>query len=163
MADEKLSRNEMWVWLVEAETNERYFGVVTDICRLLDVIVKGILLIAATSSLAAVIADSKYETWLSLLSFGAAFIEVIVRPIVAWPKIHVQAEEWRKKWIDIREGFDSLWRANFVNTSIGEVDASKLIKRVISLEKESGYVPRWQWLVDKIASKVDERRRVMMW
>lgn len=160
MAEENANRNELWVLLIEAETNERYFGLVTDVCRWVDMLVKFILISAATSSLAAVLAASRHQTWLSWLSFVAAFIEVLVRPIIDWPNIGVRAEEWRKKWIDIRESLESLWRANFTQSNIGEVDVSKLLKKIVAIEKEDGYVPKLQWLVDKISSQVVERRKV---
>ena len=161
MAKENVNRTELWVLLIEAETNERYFGLVTDVCRWFDMLVKFVLMAAATSSLAAVLAESRHQTWLSWLAFFAATIEVFIRPILDWPSIGVRAEGWRKKWIDIREGFDSLWRSNFTQSTSGEVDVSKLLKKIIAIEKEDGYVPKFQWLIDKISATAAERRRVL--
>ncbi len=119
------------------------------------------LVCSSAGSLAAVIAESDYAQCLTWLSFAAAFIEVIIQPIANWSVVGSTAERRRKKWIDVREQFDDLWRIHGADTLDGRADIEQPMKRVIALEKENKYVPTVQWLVDFHCRRAEERRGVI--
>lgn len=153
----KLNRKEVWECLIEAETNERYFGLVSDICRWWNAMAKILLILAAIGSLAAVIAESHHQLWLAWLSFGAAVVEVIIKPVADWEKVGERANQWRIKWIDVREMMRDLWRQVSSKEAEETVNAEKALKEIIAIEKDRGYVPKVQWLVDRIARSVERR------
>jgi hypothetical protein len=153
----KLNRKEVWEHLIEAETNERYFGIVSDVCRYWNTFAKLLLILAAIGSLAAVIAESHHQLWLAWLSFAAALIEVVIKPIADWEKVGERANQWRIKWIDVREMMRDLWRQVAAKDSEELINADKVLKETIAIEKERGYVPKVQWVVDRIARGIEKR------
>lgn len=153
----QMNRREIWEGLIEAETNERYFGWVSTFCRWVDATAKLLLILAAIGSLAAVIAESQHQLWLAWLSFVAAVIEVIVKPVANWETVGRRANEWRVKWIDVRESMKDLWREAALMQPNDTLAADKPLKMMVAIEKGDGYVPKLQWLVDRIARQVERR------
>ena len=152
-----MNRNEIWEALIEAETNERYYGVVSDVCRWWNTGARLLLITAASGSLAAVIAESQHQLWLAWLSFVAAFVEVIIKQVADWEKVGERANNWRLKWIDVRELAMDMWR-KAREDDVATLDGEKMNKLVLAIEKERGYVPKAQWLIDRIALQVAKRR-----
>ena len=152
-----MNRNEIWELLIEAEMNERYYGFVSDVCRWWNAAERLLLILAAVGSLAAVIAKSEYQLALAWLSFLGALIEVIIKPISDWEKVGIKANEWRIAWIDVRELVRDMWREVSVKQNDEVLDGEKLMKKIIAIEKAKGYVPKVQWVMDRIAQRAAKR------
>lgn len=153
-----MKRDELWRHLIDADVNVEYFAGVSTCCRWVDFTVRVTLVMGCAGSLMALSAKPEWQTTLAWISFVAAVIEVVIKPVTNWNSVGLKARAWRCDWIDLRSEFEKLWRENFASKATGIVVADLLIDKVNELEKSDGYFPRIQWIVDRLG-KAAERRR----
>lgn len=153
-----MNRDETWQHLIEADASARYFSHICEACKFINKLVQLTLLLASLGSLVSAIAQNKYQIWLTSISFIAALIEIILKPIFQWNEVEKQACEWKKAWIEIRYDFEDLWRKNFNSKEEGFIDASKQLDKIKLIEMSEGYVPTFQRLYDAKIAKAERAR-----
>jgi hypothetical protein len=156
----EMNRDETWQHLIEADANARYFSHICEVCKLINKLVQLTLFLASLGSLVSAIAQNKYQIWLTSISFIAAFIEIILKPVLQWNEVEKQACQWKKSWIEVRFDFEDLWRKNFASKEEGFIDASKQLDKIKAIEMSEGHVPTFQWLYDAKIAKAERARGV---
>ncbi len=152
-----MNRKQVWEHLNEAEMNEAYYGLFSSVCRWFNASMRILLLLASAGSLAAILAKSDHQGWLSWLSFIAALIEVVIKPVLNWEKGGDLAKKWRLGWIDIRQDLLELWRHVESGNDDATVDTTKVMKKIIAIEKAEGYLPKVQFIMDKLSKTAAKR------